>query len=191
MTSLGDIAYCNTLTSNTVEVKGNLDVKGIVSSDLVVLGEVHARQKTLHDGGMHKHVIKQLGSIIYFMFEEYHSINRLGTTAGTKNVVLNATTNVGLVGSGSRVEVLNLSVEDINGIPSSELVGGHVTTGSYPTAFIITSVSDAASSGTVDCSGLIRIRRYKYLDMHGNGVTWEYSSTLPTHAHTNTEVDYA
>lgn len=190
MTSLGETAFCNTLSSNTVEVKGKLDVKGIVSSDLIVMGEVHAYQKTLNDTSRkHKHTLKQEGSVFYLQFEEFHQITSMTSTDSQNSLIVTSGTTLNL-SNGDTVKIMDLSVTDVNSIPKEDIVGEHVISNAQTSAFSITCSTTASDSGTSTVSGLLRIRRYKYLDMHGNGVAWKYGTTLPTSSHTNAEVFY-
>ena len=152
MTSLGDVV-CKSL-----QVDGHLTVRG--ASD-------------------EEHVLSNNGSIVYFKHASKLTIASIATTSGSNRVTVTTVENSGLNTSASNshlVTLVGFTPDDYQGIPEAELTGD-VTVNNSGTqavkAFQILTTSNATATGSKTATGTIVVRTYKYLDLKGEGVTWQ------------------
>ena len=174
MTSLGSEAYVGRLT---------------VTQDLSVTGGVTASHKNVgstYDLGR----LSQNGSVFYLKFEQRHQAVGINVGVGSNTVQLTLTADHGIA-VGDTVHV-GTNIGAYGGIPAAELQGTHVVT-AVPAAdrFLYTVPTTATSSALSAAAPIIRIDRYRSIDMHGDGVTWVSGTTLPTPVHTNPEVFFS
>lgn len=193
MSGLGSEAYVQRLVvSESIKVPR---VKG----DLIATGSVHGIHKTIGEA-MNKHHLKQKGSVFYLQYDEFHQISAISTTNSQSSVVVTTTAAIANLASSDVITIIDFNLEEVNNIPRSEIVKDH-TLASNPTSsgsdsvitLTTTSAADATQSITSNVSGLLRVRRFKYIDMASSTTTWVYSTSLPdnvTPGHTNTEVFY-
>jgi len=168
MISLGDAAQVGTLTCDTLHVKNG---------------------KTIGNDSKNVSIIQQSGSVVYFSYDEYHQLSNFKTT-NTTNVVevtFSAPHNLQGGGSGDTIYISQLTVDELNGIPKASVESTfsvHNKIDNDTIEFMAHQI--ASSSGTVaGALALVRIRRYKSLDLAGAGVTWVQEAHEPTASHTN------
>ena len=152
MTSLGDVV-CGSL-----QVDGHLTVRG--ASD-------------------EEHVLSNNGSIVYFKHTTKLTIASIATTSGSNRVTVTTVEDSGLNTSASnthQVTLVGFAPDDYQGIPAAEL-SGDVTVNNSGTqavkAFQIQVASNATATGSQTATGTVVVRTYKYLDIAGEGTTWQ------------------
>ena len=206
MVSLGNTAHCgvskcknNTCQigacsdSTKVLVAGPLNVD--VSGNLVTSGYLRSAHHQI-GGAYDSTELRQHESIIYLRFNENHQCSSVSTSSGDSDVtwVLSVVHNL-VVGDTVQIgSYANGGNADLNGIPHASCVGTFLVTAVPSTStFSVDTTTNATSSGTVSgVTSICQIQRYKYLDMHSTGVTWQYSTTLPSSGgHANPETFFS
>jgi len=160
----------------------------IVSEKIIVDGDIESTQKIIGKA-QDKHHLHHTGSIFYLKYHEHHQLESVSTTNGTSLVEWIATADHNVqTGDEIHIGTFNNTLDNVNGIPNSALRGTFTVTSVDATGKKLTvTVSSAATSTSLvsDVNALLRITRYKSLNMQGRGVTWAHSTTEPTAVHTN------
>ena len=135
-------------------------------------------------------------SLVYLKYDENHQCVSTGTTSGSDDVtwVLAVNHNLEVGDTVAIGSYANGGNADANGIPHTSCVGSFLVT-AIPTSttFSVDTTNNATSTGVVaGVTSICQIHRFKYLDMHSSGVTWQYSTTLPTTGgHSNPEAFFS
>ena len=177
MASLGKEAYVGRLiVSESVEIAGTLKTTQSVQSNHKVVGSDDKNLVQIH----------QTGSIFYLKWSHIEQITLFETTANSTEVVV--------VVIGHNVEPGNVfvvdslaGVADINGIIAEHIEGPRtVSSIGDSTIFRFNAGGPATTTGTIyGVEPLIRIDRYKFIDLATSSATWSHSTTKPTPPHTN------
>ena len=177
MASLGKEAYVGKLiVSDSVDIAGKVKTSGSVQCSHNVVGSDDKNLVQIH----------QTGSIFYLKWSHVEQITTFETTANSTEVVV--------VVIGHNVEpgdvfiVDNLAgVADINGIIPEYIEGPRsVSSIGDSTIFRFNAGGPATITGTVyGVEPLIRIDRYKFIDLATSSADWSYSTTKPHPPHTN------
>ena len=177
MVSLGKEAYVGRLiASESVEIAGTLKTTQSVQSNHKVVGEDDKNLVQIH----------QTGSVFYLKWSHIEQIITFETTANSTEVVV--------VVIGHNVEPGNVfvvdslaGVADINGIIAEHIEGPRtVSSIGDSTIFRFNAGGPATTTGTIyGVEPLIRIDRYKFIDLATSSATWSHSTTKPTPPHTN------
>ena len=176
MVSIGTDAYVDRLI-----VRDNLLVNGEIAS-------THKKIGTGYDTGELHHV----RSMFYLKYEESHQCSTVTTSDGSSLVLLELTANHGLTDTDT-IHIGSVASPNgvtVNGMPISAIKGTHLVTAVPDDDHIVFDVGVVATNDGVAAgvSCIVRIHRYKSLDMAGTGVTWEHSTTEPTGVHANPEL---
>lgn len=180
-----------------VSIGDNATVGRLVCDELKIKGETHSHSKKIGADPHNQCELQQIGSIFYFKYSVYHQIQSFTTidTSQTVRVVLDSNVEHGLV-TGDVVTIENSVIfenVDINGIMFSEISGPHYVSidglASSNYSFNMPNISSqATSTGSVESiTPLVRIDRYKYIDMASTSNIWQSSTQIPTIEHENTE----
>ena len=206
MVSLGNAAHCGVIKcknstcqlgecsdSTKLLVTGPLNVD--TSGNIVTTGSLQSAHHQI-GGTYDKTQLRQHESIVYLRFDENHQCSSVSTVNGDSdvtwvlsvvhNLVVGDTVAIGTYGNGGNA--------DLNGISHAACVGSFLVTAvPTTTTFSVDTTINATSGGTVPgVTSICQIQRYKYLDMHSTGVTWQYSTTIPASAgHANPETFFS
>ena len=168
MVSLGQLAYADKLQCNDI------------ASDSVTCS--HHK----YSGDV---ALKQEDSMLYVRFDEQHQCTQVEAASGNSqvewtigvahNLSVGDTVHVGSYGAGPDA--------DMRGIPHAKLQGTFLVTAvGSSTKFSVESTVNATSSGVGNqVSAVMKVERYKYLDLHSSGAAWAYSTVKPSAGHTN------
>jgi hypothetical protein len=176
MVSLGNEAYVGRLI-----VRDNITVEGGITSTHKIIGE-----------GQDIHHFRHNGSVFYLKYNEHHQLDSVSTTSGSTTVEWTATAAHNVeAGDTIHIGTFNNTGSDVSGIPNSELRGtftvDSVAAVAGVTQKLSVTVPTAATSTDVstNVNALLRITRYKSLNMQGRDVTWAHSTTEPSALHLN------
>ena len=182
---------CNDTTKLLIAGPLNVDTSG----NIVTTGSLQSAHHQI-GGTYDKTDLRQHNSIVYLKFDENHQCSSVSTVNGDSDITWTISVNHNLqVGDSVAIgSYANGGNADLNGIPHVSCVGSFLVT-AVPTAttFSVDTTQNATGSGVVSgVTSICQIQRYKYLDMHSTGVTWQHSTTLPTSAgHTNPEAFFS
>lgn len=206
MVSLGNSAFCGVIkckasTCQFGECNDNskLLIAGPLSCDtsgnIVTTGLLQSAHHRI--GGTYDNTeLRQHNSIVYLKFNENHQCSSVSTVNGDSDITWTISVNHNLQ-IGDTVAIgsyANGGNSDANGIPHTSCVGSFLVTAiPNSTTFSVDTNHNATSTGVVTgVTSICQINRFKYLDMHSSGVTWQYSTTLPSSAgHTNPETFFS
>lgn len=173
--SLGKSAYVGRLVADSIEVKNEVN-----SSHKVIGSE-------MNEGSLH-----HVGSIFFVKWSAIHQINEAETQNGTSSITYTTNAAHGLdVGDTVHINS-SFGSTSVAGIPLAELTGTKVVTAvdSVNKKFTVATITQANDTGNESITPLVRVDRYKYIDLNTNVSTWNSSSTEPAPGHTNSEVFY-
>jgi hypothetical protein len=177
MASLGNEAYVGRLIAReSVEIAGTLKTTQSVQSNHKVVGSDDKNLVQIH----------QTGSIFYLKWSHVEQITLFETTANSTEVVVVVIGHNVELGDVVFVDSLG-GIADINGIIPEHIEGPRtVTSIGDSTIFRFNAGGPATSTGTIyGVEPLIRIDRYKFIDLATSSATWSYSTTKPIVPHTN------
>ena len=174
--SIGDLAYVDKLIAKDVQVNGSIKTTSSITSSHKVVGSDDKDLVQIH----------QTGSIFYLKWSHVEQIASFETTANSTEVVV-VVIGHGLA-AGDVFTIANMpGITDINGIVAEDIEGPRTV--SYvddTTIFRFNAGSPANVTGVVTgVEPLIKINRYKFIDMATSSATWSYSTTTPLPPHTN------
>ena len=179
--SIGDLAYVDKLIANDIQAK---DIQ--VNGSLKTTSSITASHKVVGEDDKNLVQIHQTGSIFYLKWSHIEQITTFETTANSTEVVV--------VVIGHNVEPGNVfivdslaGVTDINGIIAEHIEGPRtVTSIGDSTIFRFNAGGPATTTGTIyGVEPLIRIDRYKFIDLATSSAIWSHSTTKPSPPHTN------
>ena len=179
MVSLGKEAYVGRLiASESVEIAGTLKTSQSVQSSHKVVGSDDKNLVQIH----------QTGSIFYLKWSHVEQITTFETTANSTEVVVVVIGHNVEPGDVFVVDSL-AGVADINGIIPEYIEGPRtVTSIGDSTIFRFNAGGPATTTGTIyGVEPLIRIERYKFIDLATSSATWSHSTTKPHPPHTNVD----
>jgi len=192
MVSIGTEAYVTRLIADEIQVTSQLrasHVTKLIADEIQVTSQLRASHKVIGPDEKNLVQLHQNGSIFYLKYPVTHQISKMETSDQTSEVTF--TTNAAHnLSNGDTVHISD-SFEDaiINGVPTSELIGTHQVASVEDTTFKIATVSPGDNDGDIPVSPLVRIDRYKYIDMADPTATsWSNSTTIPSPSHTNNEI---
>ena len=174
MVSIGKEAYVTKLVADEIQVTG------VVNSSHKVIGAAK------NEGELH-----HKGSIFYCKFSNVHQVDEADTTTGQASITYTVASAHDLsVGDTVRLGT-QFSGTAVDGIPVTELIGLK-TVSAVPssTKFTVSTTTAANSTDTHAQTPLLRIDRYKYIDLNTNASTWSSSTSEPSPSHTNSETFY-
>ena len=171
MTSLGDNAYCTRL---------------IARESIKVNGHIESTHKLIGLDSKNKAELHQNGSIFFLKYGHVERISAIETVDGSPVVTVDFNSAHGMQ-VGDTFHIGNTTA-DMNGIPANKIEGTHVVTVmSDIVAFSFNCGVNATSSGyTAAVTPLMRIDRYKYIDLSASNSSWTNSTTYPIASHINT-----
>lgn len=161
---------------------------------LVLTGELVAPSKVISTG-RNEHQISNNGSTVYFKYSQKLTIASITTAAGSPNVTITCTSATGVhtsASDGHFVAIENFTPTDLDGLDANDFVN-KIEVNNHAQGFTATALqiqfvvsSNATAGGTFAATGNITVHTYKYLDLHGPGVTWQVARYLsPEGAHNN------
>ena len=177
MASLGNEAYVGRLiVSDSIDIAGKVKTNGSVQCSHKVVGEDDKNLVQIH----------QTGSIFYLKWSHVEQITTFETTANSTEVVVVVIGHNVEPGDVFVVDSL-AGVADINGIIPEYIEGPRsVSSIGDSTIFRFNAGGPATITGTVyGVEPLIRIDRYKFIDLATSSADWSYSTTKPHPPHTN------
>ena len=181
--SIGDLAYVDKLIAKdilatNIQVDGSLKTTSSITASHKVLGEDDKNLVQIH----------QTGSIFYLKWSHIEQITTFETTANSTEVVVVVIGHNVEPGDVFIVDSL-AGVADINGILAEYIEGPRtVTSLGDSTIFRFNAGGPATTTGTIyGVEPLIRIERYKFIDLATSSATWNHSTTKPHPPHTNVD----
>ena len=177
MASLGNEAYVGRLiVSESIDIACKVKTSGSVQCSHKVVGEDDKNLVQIH----------QTGSIFYLKWSHIEQITLFETTANSTEVVVVVIGHNVQPGDVFVVDSL-AGVADINGIIPEYIEGPRsVSSIGDSTIFRFNAGGPATTTGTVyGVEPLIRIDRYKFIDLATSSADWSYSTTKPHPPHTN------
>ena len=179
--SIGDLAYVDKLIANDIQAK---DIQ--VNGSLKTSSSITASHKVVGEDDKNLVQIHQSGSIFYLKWSHIEQITTFETTANSTEVVVVVIGHNVEPGDVFIVDSL-AGVADINGIIAEYIEGPRsVSSIGDSTIFRFNAGGPATTTGTVyGVEPLIRIDRYKFIDLATSSADWSYSTTKPHPPHTN------
>lgn len=174
MVSLGNECYAGKLMADSIQVRDGAQSSYKKIGPAKNEGEIH------HNG-----------SIFYIKWGSIHQVTQVQTTDASAYIKYTSATH-GNLQVGDTIHISNsFSGPDVGGIPVSELTGEKLVAAKTATTFTIATSTPANTTATHAETPLVKIDRYKYIDLDlGYPNEWSSSTTLPSPSHTNTEVFY-
>ena len=181
--SIGDLAYVDKLIAKDIQAK-NIQVNG----SLKTTSSITASHKVLGEDDKNLVQIHQTGSVFYLKWSHIEQIITFETTANSTEVVVVVIGHNVEPGDVFIVDSL-AGVADINGILAEYIEGPRtVTSLGDSTIFRFNAGGPATTTGTIyGVEPLIRIERYKFIDLATSSATWSHSTTKPHPPHTNVD----
>ena len=181
--SIGDLAYVDKLIAKDIQAT-NIQVNG----SLKTTSSITASHKVLGEDDKNLVQIHQTGSVFYLKWSHIEQIITFETTANSTEVVVVVIGHNVEPGDVFIVDSL-AGVADINGIIAEYIEGPRtVTSLGDSTIFRFNAGGPATTTGTIyGVEPLIRIERYKFIDLATSSATWSHSTTKPHPPHTNVD----
>ena len=158
---------------------------------LVLSGELSTPSKMISNGN-DGHQISNNGSVVYFKYAQELAITSITTQSGSPNVTITCSSATGLhtsASNGHLVSISDFTPVDLDGLDLSDFqtkleINNHGTPSATQLQFVASN--NATSGGTFAATGRIVVHTYKYLDLHGPGVTWQVARfSAPDGVHSN------
>ena len=177
MVSLGDLCFANQLDATRVE-----------GSHIRAKDQFHIGDDTHNEIRMYHY-----GSILYYHYVQDIECSNVTSYTGssTVSVTLNFTPTVKQWSTGDSIHLSVVSIDSSTASPASgaasyeDLSGTHITVNSATSAasnMITFTLDSAVTTGQVLSTNmflLLRIHRFKYLDMSKEDATWQSATALP------------
>ena len=205
MVSIGSLVYGDKLIVNELEVRthitGPASGSGItLNAPVTASSSVASSHKVIGSDSMNLGQIHQKGSVFYLQWSHVEQVTEITTTNGSANILLTVAHHGLKAGDYFYIQDLGAGAGDANGIPFADIRGGLPGGGrvagtmdpsdpAFEDKIPITALSPATSSGTTSTlTPIIRIDRYKFIDMAKSDAVWNYDTQEPTPPHINVNI---
>lgn len=200
MVSIGSLVYGDKLIVNELEVRthitGPASGAGItLNAPVTASSSVASSHKVIGSDSMNLGQIHQKGSVFYLKWSHVEQVTEITTTNGSANISLTVAGHGLNTGEYFYIQNLGAGAGDANGIPFADIRGGLAGGGRVAGTITdnnkipITALSAATSSGTTTTlTPIIRIDRYKFIDMAKSDAVWNFATSEPNPPHTNVNI---